>query len=218
MWNFVLADNQPISARPLGDAVWLTSFINPQNPEVVLKYQALTEGVFSIEDRITALWRYVARLPYKETISSRISVDGKKVGQGDAWLYPSEVMKVRVSNCANRSFLLASLLKNALPNPGEVYCMLGNITLDGIGAHAWVAVKLSGKEYFLETTQPMLEKAIVPASLASAYESKVAFDENTVYTLSNGIDIEGVLNARFGLCAVPFLRDYLCRECLQLEV
>jgi len=212
-----LADPQPIIARPFGDAIWLTDFITPRNPDVMLKYQELTKGLTSPEDRITALWQYVANLPYKETITTRLSVNGKTIGQSDVWLYPSETIKVRVSNCANRSFLLTSLLKNELLTPRDVYCMLGNLRVNNIGAHAWSQVNLFGRKYFLETTQPNLERAIIPVSVATAYEEVVAFDENRVYTVGSGADVEGVLNSRFGLCAIGFLRDYLCRKCLGLE-
>lgn len=213
MINLTPADPQPIIATPLGDAVWLTSFITPRNPDIRLKYLELTRSLVSTEDRIIALWQYVANLPYKETISSRFSVNGKTVGQSDVWLYPSQIMKVRVSNCANRSFLLASLLKNELSSPGEVYCVFGNLRIDNVGAHAWCLLG----DNILETTQPNLEKAFIPVSAATAYQGVLAFDETRVYTLSESVNIEAVLNSRFGICAIPFLGDYLCERCMALE-
>lgn len=214
----VKADNQPIISRPLHDSVWLTSLITPDNPDVMLKYQELTRGLESTEDRITALWRYVANLPYRETVRARITVNGRTVGQQDTWLFPSETIQVRVSNCANRSFLLTSLLKNELPVDSNIYCMLGHLNIDGIGAHAWSMLNISGIDYILETTQPRLERAFIPVSLAGAYDAVVAFDEKTVYTVDSGSNIEEILNAQFRICAIPFLEQYLCEKCLVLEV
>lgn len=216
--SLISADNQPIINRPLKDSVWLTSFITPQNPDVMLKYQALTEGLSSTEDRINALWQYVANLPYRETIKSRFSVNGETVAHPDTWLFPSETMQTRYSNCANRSFLLASLLKNELLSAGQVYCSLGYLKIDDVGAHAWNRIQVAGGDYILETTQPSLVGLLVPVSAAPIYDEVLAFDENGVYTVGSGVDVAAVLNAKFGLCAIDFLRDYLSERCLGLEV
>lgn len=218
MLEFIPADNQAIVSRPLGDAVWITSLITPQNPDVMLKYEDITRDCPSREDRINALWRYVAELPYRKAIRTRFSADSKSSSVSDAWLFPSETLKVRHSNCANRSFLLASLLKNELMSPGDVYCILGNLELDSIGAHAWVMVNLHGRQYILESTQPLLEEALLPASELEAYHAVVAFNENAVYTVEKGIDPEVIVNASFGFCQIDFLRAYICRRCLSLEV
>lgn len=217
MPNLVTADNQPISSR-FGEAIWLTDLITPTNPDIMLKYQELTKGLESAEDRIIALWRYVANLPYRATVKSRLTVNGRSIGQSDTWFYPAETIQVRFSNCANRSFLLTSLVKNELLSPGDVHCVLGYINLDNIGAHGWVELNLSGSSYILETTQPNLERVFIPVSLVTVYDPVIYFDENRVYTLGNGVDIAKVINARFGLCAIHYLRDYLCERCLPLEV
>lgn len=211
------ADNQPVVARPLGDAIWVTDLITPNNPDVVLKYRELTSGLYSTKSRITALWRYVANLPYRQTIRARVHVDGKSLNQRDSWLFPSETIRVRTSNCANRAFLLTSLLKNEMPRDGEVYAAMGYINLDGIGAHAWCSVNISGESYILETTQPRLESAFIPVSEANAYDGVIAFDKNNVYTIREGADIAEMLNAQFGLCSIKFLEQYLCERCLGLE-
>jgi len=211
----VKADNQPINARAAGDANWITDYITPRNPDVMLKYQLLSKGLYRSEDIITAIWRYVASFPYKETISSKLITGGKTFIQKDTWFYPAETLKIQTSNCANRAFLLASLLKNHLTEPGDVYVVVGNITIDGIGAHAWVQVRVNDRPYFLEATQLNLPNAFIPTS-QSAYNPIVYLDENSVYTVSTTIDIAEVLSARFGVCAIPFLRNYLCDKCLSL--
>lgn len=208
-------DNQPVSSR-FGDAVWLTDFITPKNPSVEVKYKELTAGRLSLEDKLTALWRYVATMRYKETIPSVLSAGGRTIRQPDTWFFPAEVMQIPQSNCANRTFLLASLIKNELPGSGQVYATMGYITLDGIGAHAWVTADLPGGPYIIETTQPNQERAFVPIRDAAAYRPILYFDESKVFTISPEINPQEVLNSPFGLCAVPFLEDYLCRRCVQL--
>lgn len=209
-----VADNQPIISRPLGNAVWITSFITPNNPDVRLKYEELTEGLYSTEERITALWRYVANFHYNETVNSVTKAGRSTFRQPDTWFYPSETMQLDVSNCANRSFLLASLIKNEIP---DVYCSMGRLRLDGIGGHAWVKITMDGEDYILETTQPNIARAILPVSKVTAYEELLAFNDREVLTYSNE-SVELILNSRFGLCALDFLRDYLCERCLELEV
>ena len=211
----VKADNQPIDSR-FGEAVWITDYITPCNPDVMLKYQELTKGLYRTEDIATALWEYVANFPYKETIAARLVAGGKSFYQPDTWFYPAETIKIKKSNCANRAFLLASLLKNHLPDPGDVYAVVGNVSLDGIGAHAWVQVNLKDRSYIIETTQPDLPSVFIPAYSSGIYLPAVYFDESSVYTVSKIVRVAEVFNARFGLCAVHFLHNYLCDKCLSL--
>ena len=207
-------DDQAIDSR-FGESVWLTSFITPQNPDIMLKYQALTEGLLSQRDRIVSLWEYVANIPYREIIRSKLVVNGRVISQKDTWFYPAETMKTGVANCANKSFLLASLLLNELPE-SKVSCVMGRVTIDGIGAHAWVEVECSGKDYLLETTLPQLEEALIPTSLATAYEPVLCFSDKRVYGMLVGETVESIINARFGFCPIPFLQQYLCERCLEL--
>jgi hypothetical protein len=95
--------------------------------------------------------------------------------------------------------------------------MAGDLTIDGVGGHAWVEINYNGRDYILETTQPELPNPFLPAELMKDYSPLVAFDENAVYTVRQGIDVAGVINARFGVCAIPFLEEYICERCLQLE-
>ncbi len=218
MCPMITADNQPIQARPGSDAVWLTDFITPNNPSVRLKHDEITAGITSLEDRIIAQWQYVAKLPYREIIGSSLRAGGKSFSQPDTWFFPSEVISMKIpANCANRAFLLASLLKNDLPSPGQVYCVFGQLSLDGIGNHAWVETQLNGRQHIIETTVSDLDKAIFPTSNLDIYGAKVYFDEDRVYVV-DGADAAETINARFGVCAVPFLKEYLCEKCLELEV
>ena len=180
-------------------------------------YEEVTRGLKSNEEKILACWTYVANIPYRETIASRITVNGKTKGQSDLWLYPAETIKLApVANCANKSFLLTSLLRNVL-SESEVYCALGHLNIDGIGAHAWVAIYM-GQDYILETTISQLEKALIPEVVADAYEPVIYFNDMGVYTVLQGYSVTSIVNERFGFCAIPWLRSYLCEKCLELEV
>jgi hypothetical protein len=215
MSTLIMADNQPIDAR-FGDSVWLTSYITPDNPDIRLKYLEITDGLLYSRDRIEALWRYVAEFKYRPVISSSLSTPGKRLRQDDTWFFPAEAMLLENLNCANRSFLLASLLKNELPVRGQVYCVFGEITHDGIGNHAWVQAQIEGRPYILEATITDKVTAIIPTSELNIYRGEIYFDEETVY-VTEGVDAADVINASFGVCAIPFLKNYLCEKCLALE-
>jgi len=210
------ADNQPIDTR-FGDAAWITDFITPNNPDVILKYRALTQGLIDPNDIAYACWHYIANQPYVPLVASHLSAAGKTFRQSDTWFYPAESIQLGVGNCSNKSFVLASILKNYFKAPGEVYCVVGNLTLDGIGSHAWVEVNSRGRSIILESTQPNVTNALIPKHLAGAYEAKVYFDEKNVYTTDNKVSVRQVFQSHFGVCAVPFLKTYLCERCLSLE-
>lgn len=216
MPNMLAADDQPIVSRPLGDAIWITSLITPDNPDVQLKYDELAGDLNSTEDIATALWRYVSSFRYNELIASAIIAGGVSSRERDTWFYPSEAMRMKISNCANRSFLMASLLKND-PYSTNTMCVMGTIKLDGIGGHAWVTTNINGRDYIIETTQPNLSRALIPVDMADAYQPMVAFDDKNVYAFESVENIQALLNERFGLCAVDFLHEYLCDRCLGLE-
>ncbi|KKN52929.1 hypothetical protein LCGC14_0607300 [marine sediment metagenome] len=215
MPTLIVADNQPIDAR-FGDSIWLTSFITPNNPDVRLKYLEITQGILATNDKIDALWRYVAEFKYKPIISSTLSTPGRKLHQEDTWFFPAEAMLLANLNCANRAFLLTSLLKNELPVPGQVYSVFGELTHNGIGNHAWVQAQIEGRLYILEATITDKARAIIPASTLDIYKGKVYFDEETVYAVED-VDVCSVINERFSVCAIPFLENYLCEKCLALE-
>jgi hypothetical protein len=203
------ADNQAVSARFGGEAIWLTDLITPDNPEVMLLFKKLTEGLNTTEDKVIACWRYVAAIPYRETIRARLTVQGKSYCESDTWLYPGEMIRLSpVGNCSNKSFLLTSLLRNELPE-SSVRCALGHISLDGIGAHAWVTLMLSGQDYILESTVSQMEKALLPLERADAYSPVILFNDQGVYVVSEG----DILNEHFGFCAIEWLHEYVCGRC-----
>jgi len=211
----IVADNQPIDAR-FGDSVWLTSYITPDNPDVRLKYLEITNDIFSSNDRIEALWRYVAEFKYKKIISSTLSTPGKTFRQDDTWFFPAEAMLLENLNCANRSFLLTSLLKNELSAHGQVYCVMGVLSNNGTGNHAWVEAQIDGRIYILEATITDKARAIIPVNCLDIYKGEVYFDEESVYAVY-GVDVASVINTRFELKDIPFLENYLCEKCLALE-
>lgn len=215
MSTLIAADNQPIDARH-GDSAWLTSFITPNNPDVMLKYSRITEGIASTEDRLEALWRYVAGFRYRPIISSTLSAPGVTIRQDDTWFFPAESMQLRSLNCVNKAFLLTSLVKNELSVPGQVYCVFGELTHDGIGNHAWVEVQRNGMQYIYEATITDKVRAIAPKMSLDIYKGEVYFDEENVYAVDD-TDVAKVINASFGVCAIPFLENYICEKCLELE-
>ena len=209
-------DNQPVNARH-GDMAWITDFITPRNPSVQLQYQALTSGLESFRDRVRALWGYVSSIPYKETIASQLWAGSHNFVQKDTWFYPAEEMVVGKGNCANKAFLMTSLLKNELPGPGQVFCVIGNLVLDRVGAHAWVEANIGGVQAVIETTTRRGDHAFVLKECAEAYQPMVYFDDQTVYKADGGVDVGMAVSMKFGLYPIPFLEEYLCRECLALE-
>lgn len=210
--TLIKTDNQPIDTR-FGDATWLTDFITPNNPDVILKYQELTNS----DDILIALWRYVAAKPYVPLVASKLVVGDRVLAQRDTWFFPAEAMKVGALNCANRAFLLASLLKNHLRSPGDVYCVIGDLVLGDVGSHAWVEVRVRGQTYIMETTQPNIRYAMIPKDLAGAYQAMVYFDEKSVYIVDRSVNIVEVLQADFALDPINYLETYLCERCLEME-
>lgn len=214
--TLIKADNQPIDTR-FGDATWLTDFITPNNPDVILKYQELTQGLTNTDDVFIALWEHVAVKPYVPLVAAKLMVGDKVLFQRDTWFFPAEAMKVGALNCANRAFLLTSLLKNHLRSPGDVYCIIGDLVLGDVGSHAWVEVRHQGRSYIMETTQPNIRYAMIPKELAGAYQAMVCFDEKSVYTVDRSVNIVEVLQADFALDPIKYLETYLCERCLEME-
>lgn len=210
------ADNQPIDTR-FGDATWITDFVTPNNPDVILKYHELTQGLTSPDDIIISLWHYVASKPYVPLVPSKLLVGGKVLAQEDTWFFPAEAMKVGALNCANKAFLMTSLLKNYLRGPGDAYCVVGDLVLGDVGSHAWVEVRRGGKQYIIETTQANIRYALIPKEVAGAYEAKLYFDDKFVYRVDNSVNIAEVLQADFALDPIGYLETYLCERCLGLE-
>lgn len=211
----VAADDQAIASR-FGESVWLTEFVTPDNPDVLLKFQELTQSISDSWDRVMSCWKYVSRIPYRKTVRARMVVEGNGVGQQDTWLYPNETIRLApVANCANKSFLLASLLLNELPH-GRVRVVMGHIVFEDINAHAWVEVNPDGVWYLLETTIKDANQAIMKVAQAEVYEAMLWFDDKEIKTIE-ALDTNRLLEESFGFCAVPFLQDYVCGRCSDLR-
>ena len=94
---------------------------------------------------------------------------------------PSVTARIKVGNCANKSFLLTSLLRQELP-PAQVYCVLGNLYNGKAGGHAWVQTRVHGTEYLVESTRADAS-VFVPASCAERYEAVHLFNDQEAYAI-----------------------------------
>lgn len=197
----VLTDDQPIASGFFGQGKWLTDYITPETLEIQDLYQQLTKDVPTLEDRLTNLWSWVAEIKYKPFVHGKIWIDGKVSKQPDLWMEPSLTRRVKVGNCANKAFLLASLVRNELPVE-NVSCVLGNLYNGKPGGHAWVQVNITGQDYIMESTSK--EAPLVLAQNATRYESIHYFNDQNVYTVPG----KTVLYP-FTRCFSSWLRDYL---------
>jgi hypothetical protein len=113
MESTVKIDDQPISATFFGEGRWLSDFVTPDEPDILTLWHEISRGISSQQDRIVAAWDWVAnQVKYKPFIAARISVEGVTSVQEDFWQSPAMCSKTHVGNCANKAFLLASLLRN----------------------------------------------------------------------------------------------------------
>lgn len=203
----VLVGNQPIGgisgATLFHESRWLTEWVTPGNLEIQAEYERLTEGLTSNWDKVLACFNRVLDIPYTESIKIRVSVGDRTFVQKDAWLDPAQALMAPKLNCANRSFLLASLLRQEL-SADKVWVVLGNLAIDGQGGHAWVMYR-NGKDYILETTSPRIR---TPIQNSKAHEGVVYFNDIEVRAVP-----ELKIGEPFSKCwCVPFLEDYLDKE------
>lgn len=201
--NVINIDDQPISATFFGEGRWLTEFVTPGSLEVKQKYDELTEGLYSVEDKIEACWRWVAsQIKYVEFIKARLQINGLSFTQNDLWMDPSLTIQTKVGNCANKSFLLTSLLRNALPS-NAIHCVLGNLYNGEPGGHAWVEVSLGGRSFICESTRSDVP-VLVPAEAAARYEAVHFFNDEEAFA------VEGLtVMEPFSRCYSTWLKDYL---------
>jgi hypothetical protein len=179
--NVTQINDQPIAASFFGEGRWLTDFITPDEPDVRELYSSVTRGLADPVDRIIALRNWVAnRVRYVQFVRGHLWINGKSAIQNDLWTSPSLTIQTKVGNCAVKSFLLTSLLRNELP-ADRVYCTMGNLYNGKPGGHAWVTVK-NGDEQIMETTVPSAP-AMVPAAVATRYESVHYFNDKEVYAV-----------------------------------
>ena len=198
----VVIDNQPISATFFNVGNWLTDFVTPHEPDILTLWEEITKEVVSREDKAIAAWGWVAnQVKYKPFIKASMRVEGHTSTQDDFWQKPSMCARTRVGNCANKAFLLASLLRNEF-SPDEVHCVLGNLHNGHPEGHAWVELAMGGQDYVMESTRadvPLLETYKAPRYEPVHYlnDSKVlAVPGRTVMT-------------PFGACYSDWLRDYI---------
>lgn len=203
MERIIPIDDQPIDAAFFGEMRWLTEFITPASADVQALYEKITEGIDNRIDRIIACWKYVTtRIKYVKFVRGRIWISGKSAAQGDLWTLPDMTIQTRVGNCAVKSFLLTSLLRNELP-PDQVYCALGNLYNGKPGGHAWVSLNPFGQECVMEATTPSAPPMVL-ASIAKRYEAVHYFNDSKVFAIEGKTQMIPMTG-----CFSTWLSDYL---------
>ncbi|MFA5991827.1 MAG: transglutaminase-like domain-containing protein [Candidatus Doudnabacteria bacterium] len=181
-----IVDNQPISARFFGEGRWLTEFITPNNLDVTQLYNQITNGAFDRIERITRLRGWVTdKIKYKPFISGTLRIENNVQTNRDVWMDSALTIRTRVGNCANKAFLLASLLRRELSDT-EVFCVFGNLynspNSDQAGGHAWVQVLYDDNFYILESTTKKVPPMVL-AERATRYEAVHLFNDQRVYVV-----------------------------------
>ncbi len=203
MPRLIEIDDQPISATFFGEGRWLTDFVTPHALDIKQLHQELTKAAPTPEDRITALHNWVAsKVTYKKFIRGRLWVEGKSSVQEDLWNLPSITARVKVGNCANKAFLMTSLLRQEFSS-SQVHCVLGNLYNGKAGGHAWVQVQLGGQDYIIEATRADVSP-LVPVSIASRYEAVHLFNDESAYAIEGRTVMEPMT-----ACYSTWLSDYL---------
>jgi len=201
--NPIAIDDQPISAGFFGEGSWLTSFITPDSFDVKTLYDEVTGGITDTKDKMIACWQWVAsKVKYVKFVKGRIWINGRSSVQNDLWQTPALVINTRIGNCANKSFLLCSLLRNLLP-ADEVYCTLGNLHNGKPGGHAWVELNLPEGEYIMESTMPTAPP-LVPVNAADRYEAVHYFNDEVILAIPDKTQM-----IPFTACYSDWLSSYL---------
>jgi len=200
-------DDQPIQASMMGDTGLLTSWVDPDSIDVQNKYDQLTSTIYAIEDKVLACLSYVSDFPYIRFVPSNTIVAGRRFVQKDTWLKPAQVMRSPKLNCANRAFLLASLLRQELPDD-QVWVVFGNINEPGQDGHAWVYLDWD-TEYVLEATNPSVRDKYVPLRFTEVYEDVVYFNDKEVKSVTSR-----AIREPFSGCwnCIPWLGNYVSKE------
>jgi len=196
-------DDQPISATFFGEGRWLTDFITPDELEVKKLHKDITKGISDRRSRVIALQRYVGgRIRYEPFVSATLTVEGKTSKNRDAWLAPSITKLVGVGNCANKSFLLTSLLRNDF-EASEVYSVLGNLHGDDPGGHAWVQLTQDDATYIIESTRGDIP-SMIPIDKADRYEAIHLFNDKVTYVIPGRTQMKP-----YAASYSTWLKDYL---------
>lgn len=200
-------NDQPIAATFFGEGRWLTHFVTPDALEVEKLHGEITRGINDLHSKLLACWSWVSNeVRYVRFVRAKLWLNGKSSVQTDYWQNPSEVIRTKVGNCANKSFLLASLLRNELPSE-QVSVVLGNLHQPpNPGGHAWCQVMggyLDSQDYIMESTRGDM-KPMVATRMADIYEPVIYFNDEKVSA------IEGrTLLQPFCMVYADWLKDYL---------
>ncbi len=207
----VRINDQPISSTFFGQGKWLTEFITPENEAVQRLYKEISAiKPDSKEEIARAAWYWVAHnIRYVPYVKAMLNVEGKTSIQKDFWEEPSLTLATRVGNCANKSFLLASLLRNVI-DEGNVKCVLGNLCQNGkCGGHAWVQVTGMDGSYIMESTRDDVP-AFIPAEGLNIYEPVIYFNDKGVEAVPNR-----TLLVPFSAVYASWLSDYINQSAIR---
>ena len=200
--TLIPVDDQPISANFFGDGRWLSNWVTPEALEVGRLYDQVTHGLANVDDRVYACWEWVANTKYKSFICAHINVEGVTSKQEDYWQDPTMMIHTKVGNCANKAFLLTSLLRKEF-EAGDCFCVLGNLYNGKPGGHAWTQIRLNGEVYVVESTRPDLQP-LVKASIAVRYEPVHFFNDKLAFVETDKTALEP-----FARCYSTWLVGYL---------
>jgi hypothetical protein len=141
-------------------------------------------------------------IQYKPYIHARLSIEGRNSISKDLWMEPSLTKQVGVGNCANKSFLLTSLLRNEF-GPDQVFTVLGNLYNGHAGGHAWVQLNLNGQEFIVESTRGDV-MTFFPVICATRYEAVHLFNDETSMAVPGKTIMEP-----FSACYSTWLKHYI---------
>ena len=180
----------------------MTSLITPDALEVTELHAEITRGITDQRERMVALWYWVAtQVKYHKFVKARIEVGGKVSYQSDFWSPPTLTIGTKVGNCAVKSFLLASLLRNELP-PSQVHCVLGNLYNGTAGGHCWVELNI-GENVIMESTRSDIP-AFIPVEGTTRYEAVHYFNDQDVYVIEGRTVLKPMT-----ACYSTWLTEYL---------
>jgi transglutaminase-like putative cysteine protease len=122
--------------------------------------------------------------------------------KNDYWMTPSQVSRVKIANCFNKSILLASLVRRELPAE-DVHVVIGNLNQPDPGGHSWVQVFVDGNDYIMESTRGDMQP-LISYHVAEIYEDIIHFNDRSVSVIP-----ARTLLTPFADVYANWLRDYL---------
>lgn len=202
--QLVRINDQPVSPTFFGEGKFLTEYVTPNALDVNALFKKLAESETDVHGVLLKCWDWVAdQVKYVSFVKAKIWIAGKTSEQEDFWQSPSGVIRTKIGNCANKSFLLASLVRNVLP-PEQIEVVLGNLKQKGnVGGHAWCQVNIDGENYIMESTRSDMQP-LVTTRVAEIYEDVLHFNDKTVSAFENR-----TLLVPFAAVYADWLKDYL---------